>query len=549
MSAGALNLLVFREERVHAGGLELKAALLRELGLLQGSRSTDKFTNPLLRAGELECAVADADNSNVPVQPYISITDRLAEALVTPRSSFDSQTMRKLLAEAAAPDEVEISPAEGFAYYALHPLAFADVLDQIPSLPATVAVIGVRSIGTTLSAVTAAAARARGKRAERITVRPAGHPYNRRTKLSPGQTEFIQRHVTCVAAFLIVDEGPGLSGSSLISVAEALGEAGAPRQKIILVCGHEPDIDSLRTQDGSRRAKQFQWIAVSAEPRLPPDAGAFIGGGEWRRRMFPDQRAWPASWITFERLKYLSPAEDGPRKLFKFAGLGHYGERVVQREEQVAVARFGLPPCRERLGFASYPWIAARPMSSEDLSPDGLGRLAAYCAFRAEAFATELSGLSALQQMAEHNLQEWGCEAPVRLSLERPVIADGRMQPHEWLLSPEGRMQKTDSGSHGDGHLFPGVTDIAWDLAGAIVEWRMSNAQREAFLDAYRRDSGDDARARIADFVTAYTVFRCAYCKMAANALQGSDEQARLEQAAAYYHGLTIPAGALCCYE
>jgi hypothetical protein len=547
MRAGALNLLVFREERCHAGGAELKAALARELGLLHGSRSPDEFMNVLLRAGELECAIADARNSNIPVQPYMSVTDRLAEGLMAPGSPCDTQTIRKVLAEAAAPERVQVSPAEGFAYYALHPLAYADVLHNIPSLPATLVVIGVRSIGTTLSAVTAAAARARGKRAERITVRPAGHPYNRRTQLAPGQIEFIQRYAACGAVFLILDEGPGLSGSSFISVAEAFVEAGAPREKIILVCGHEPDIDSLRVDDGPRRARQFQWIAVPPEPRLPPEAGIFIGGGEWRRRMFPDRGEWPASWISFERLKYLSSAEGGPRKIFKFAGLGHYGDRVIEREEKVAVAGFGVASCRERLGFASYPWIAGRPMSGEDLSPRVLARLAAYCAFRAEAFATELSGLDALQQMAEHNFQELGFEAPVRLRTERPVLADGRMQPHEWLLGPDGRMLKTDSGSHGNDHFFPGATDIAWDLAGAIVEWQMNDSASAALLEAYRQASGDDARPRIADFVTAYTVFRCAYCLMAANALQGSEEQARLERAAADYGGRVIPAGVPYC--
>ncbi len=545
MRTGPLNLLVFREERGRVGGLELKATLLRELGWLHGSRSLDEFTNVLLRAGELECAVADA--GSVAVQPYMSITDRLAEALVAPGFPFDSQTIRRVLAEAAAPHQVEVSPAEGFAYYALHPLAFADVLDNIPSLPASVAVIGVRSVGTTLSAVTAAAARARGKRAERITVRPAGHPYNRRTQLAPVQIECIQQQVACSAAFLVVDEGPGLSGSSFISVAEALVEAGAPHERIVLVCGHEPDIDSLRMHDGPRRARQFRWIAVPPDPRLLPEAGVFIGGGEWRRRVFPDQRDWPASWTSFERLKFLSSAEGDPRKLFKFAGFGHYGEPVLEREEKVAVAGFGVAPRRERLGFASYPWIAGRPMSREDLSQGVLAQLTAYCAFRAEAFAKELSGLNALQQMTEHNLQELRFAAPARLTMERPVVADGRMQPHEWLLAPEGRMLKTDSGSHGADHFFPGVTDIAWDLAGAIVEWRMNEAQSEAFLDAYRRATGDDARCRIAGFVPAYTVFRCAYCLMAANALQGSQEQGRLERAAAYYRGLVIPLGALCC--
>jgi thiamine kinase-like enzyme len=95
-----------------------------------------------------------------------------------------------------------------------------------------------------------------------------------------------------------------------------------------------------------------------------------------------------------------------------------------------------------------------------------------------------------------------------------------------------------DSGSHGDDHFFPGATDIAWDLAGAIVEWRMSDRQAREFLDLYRHATGDDASARIDSFIKAYAVFRAAYCMMAANAMSGSQEQARLHRAAAGYRAM-----------
>jgi len=174
-------------------------------------------------------------------------------------------------------------------------------------------------------------------------------------------------------------------------------------------------------------------------------------------------------------------------------------------------------------------------MSASDLSQSVLERLAEYCAFRLQAFAVELSDLSALQEMAEHNLRELGLYAPVDLQLEHPVISDGRMQPHEWLLMKDGQMLKTDSGSHGDDHFFPGPTDIAWDLASAIVEWRMNGEQAREFLDFYRRTSGDNANGRVDSFIRAYAAFRAAYCMMAANALYGSEEQSRFDRAAAGY--------------
>ena len=42
------------------------------------------------------------------------------------------------------------------------------------------------------------------------------------------------------------------------------------------------------------------------------------------------------------------------------------------------------------------------------------------------------------------------------------------LAPHEWLRLDDGNVRKTDAIAHGDDHLFPGPTDIAWDLAGAI---------------------------------------------------------------------------------
>jgi hypothetical protein len=137
--------------------------------------------------------------------------------------------------------------------------------------------------------------------------------------------------------------------------------------------------------------------------------------------------------------------------------------------------------------------------------------------------------------MAEHNLSEFQLDLPLSIRWKKAVIVDGRMQPHEWLLTATGEMLKTDSGSHGDDHFFPGPADIAWDLAGAIVEWRMKAEQAGEFLDLYRRASGDNAAGRVADFIHAYAVFRAAYCKMAGNAMAGTPEQARMERAAAHY--------------
>jgi len=530
MSKGPLNLLVFREDSKCVSGPQLKADLHDSL---DSSSAQGGSLSALLLAGELECAIADAAPQHLP--DFESLTDALARAVVGDDLSIDPNSLKRQLLQLPVPPELRIAKFEGFAYYALHPLGYAEVLQKVPSLSETVMVLGIRSIGATLSAVTAAAARRAGHNERRTTVRPEGHPYYRETRFSPQQLESITETAAKNGSFLIVDEGPGLSGSSFLSVAEALVAAGAPRESISIICGHEPDLESLQTTSGPERASQFRWLAVNNDCRRPQQAELWVGGGEWRKLTRFEEEDWPASWVNFERLKYLSAPGTPNCRLFKFAGFGHYGQEIAAREQQLVEAGFGPPPLLEPEGYIAYPWITGRPMRADDLAPPVLERIAEYCAFRSKAFPAKVSDLRHLQQMAEHNLDELKLEAEPALRLERPVISDGRMQPHEWLFTPDGDMLKTDSGSHGDDHFFPGPTDIAWDLAGAIVEWQMSDAAAEVFLEMYHQESGDDASSRIQDFITAYSVFRCAYCMMAGNAVHDTAERGRLERAAAYY--------------
>ncbi len=73
----------------------------------------------------------------------------------------------------------EVAVQEGFSYYALHPRKVAILLDAL-ELKSRMAVLGIRSIGVALSAVACASLRLRGIECERITVRPSGHPYDRK---------------------------------------------------------------------------------------------------------------------------------------------------------------------------------------------------------------------------------------------------------------------------------------------------------------------------------------------------------------------------------
>jgi hypothetical protein len=241
-----------------------------------------------------------------------------------------------------------------------------------------------------------------------------------------------------------------------------------------------------------------------------------------------------------ERIKFLS--RDG-RRLFKFEGLGHFGADTKQRARVLADAGFAPAAVECADGYICYERHPGMPATRGEICQTLLDRMAEYCAFRAEEMAVPSAGTEELARMLQWNLQEeFGCELPPpeELEIRRPLVPDGHMQPHEWLLTSRGVL-KADATSHGDDHFFPGPTDVAWDLAGAVVEWELLPPAREYLLERYHRLSGDDAGPRLPGFLRAYTAFRLGYCRMAAEALSGTVEEERLLRDYRRYRALARP--------
>jgi hypothetical protein len=522
----AWNMYIFRDGKSRVSGSVLITALAEGLARCQhGDIERTKLLDLLLRAGELECALADLESPQAKIPE--TVTEALAEALVSSvplRGEKLAERIRRLEISA----EVDVAPPEGFAYYALHPLDFVDVVRRAKAAKSLAAVIGIRSIGTTLSAVVQAALRADGVSADRATVRPKGHPYNRETCFTEQQRRWVGEKRSNDAVFLVVDEGPGLSGSSFLSVGDALIAAGVPRASIVFLCSREPDPASLTALNAVSRWPSYRMLCTEPTRHLPAEARHYIAGGIWRANAFAEETDWPASWLQMERLKFLSRDRS---LLFKFEGVGRFGEEVYRRAVQVAEAGFGPRPIGRREGFGIYPWLRVRYLSSSDANPAVFNRLAEYCAFRAEEIPAQIVACPDLEAMLRFNVRElFAVELPpdrASLPVERPVIADGRMLPHKWIDST-GALMKIDSASHGDDHFFPGPTDIAWDLAGTIIEWNLAPEAAQVFLKGYERLSGDDVTRRLPNYLLAYSVFRTAYSRMGAAAMKGADEEKRL---------------------
>jgi hypothetical protein len=415
-------------------------------------------------------------------------------------------------------------------------LDYANVVDRLATESPSFAVIGIRSIGTTLSAVTTAALKDRGRTATRITVRPTGHPYSRSLQFSHEQERWIARQLSLSAHFLVVDEGPGRSGSTFLSVAEALGRSGVPQGRITAIGSRAFDPESLCGENAANRWRCVRFVATAPSLSSRFQNFAYIGGGEWRAHSFNDEEDWPESWRQMERLKFLSPDR---RQFLKFEGMGPQGSEVRKRSFMLADAGFSPPVSDAGHGFLAYQNIGGHNLRQQDVSPSVLGRIARYCSFRVSDFSCAQPFNSELANMLEFNVQqEFGCELKLDSALlgsTNPLLVDGRMQPYEWIVSAEGALLKTDGISHGDNHFFPGPCDIAWDLAGAVVEWDLSSDGTEYLLRRFEQLSGIDVTQKLDAHMLGYCVFRLGFCKMAASTVPGSREEARLEGAFRWY--------------
>jgi hypothetical protein len=510
----AWDLFVFRKSR------ELLPAhrLLDELRAEIQTGTPGSIMDALVRAGEIESGLADAGSATA--DHMASVVNQLAAMVCGSSSSFLARFSVVAMLEhlADCPSDIRCAHPEGFSYYGLHPLDFADLVARIHSrLKSRVAVIGIRSVGATLGAVVAAALRARGKTAERITVRPEGEPYERRAAFSPAQLRWIQDELQQHADFAVVDEGPGFSGSTFLSVARALLAAGVPESSVVLLCSR-PFPAHLHGSEPEREWRRFQSYQIEYGRRVPHTAGRSLGGGAWRDLLFADRAHWPVCWICQERIKHLSA--DG-KTFYKFEGFGRYGYRA--RQQAAALAQAGLSP---RLGdydngYAGYEFVRGRPLSQRDLTVPSLERMAAYCAFRVSNFPAEHADSALLGDMLRVNLGvEFGVhDLALQIPLERPMYPDCRMLPHEWLFTPGRNIFKTDAVGHGEGHQLPGPADIAWDLAGTIVEWQLPAAAADYFIRSYRRQSGDNPAARLPVYLLLYLGLRMAQYRMASAAM------------------------------
>lgn len=451
------------------------------------------------------------------------------------------------LAARPLPRSIGLRVSEGFAFYAVFPETYLVAAERFAAAvrPGRVVCIGIRSIGSSLSAAVAAGLEAAGVTVEPVTLRPRGHPFDRRPVLTGELEAWLRARVD--RHFLVVDEGPGLSGSSFCGTAARLAELGVPDERIVLFPSWQPDPSAFVNAGARERWGRHAKVTAGFEDvwlRHSPLADARdLSGGGWRDLLQVRAPAHP----QHERRKYLLDAT-----VHRFAGLGRYGRIRLARAERLAQAGLGARPGGLADGFLALEWLPGRPLHRRDAGPEVIAAAAHHIGHLARHHRTG-SPVRAeeLFHMVETNVAEglgrdWldrlrGMAPALRTLAQRPAVAvDGRMLPHEWIRLPDGRPVKTDALDHHDDHFFPGPQDAAWDVAGFAVEFGLTPRARAEFAAMVGDAAGDPGLpVRLPFQTTAYLACRLGYCAMAADVLDGTRDgrfMRRLHDA--YAHGL-----------
>jgi hypothetical protein len=552
----------------------------------------------LIHAGQLEQGTSDLELKFSPAKDELSrrcarLTDRLASHFVRlwRRSdgssvagvSSDGQGLTDALAaicDGPWPHDpsLKIKIPEGFAFYCLFPeqycLAARRWAEQHQNdRPKQAFVVGVRSIGTTLSAVVQATIAQTGWQTARCTVRPTGHPFDRHVCLP----EINWRQYPCA---LVVDEGPGISGSSMAAAARALraegvtnisflpghaGEPGSAASAEVRQCWQETprhiaqlnelQWDGLTLQTALElRSREITASEDGFEPamRAPQDETVEdLSAGQWRSRVFTGELGWPGVASLLERTKLRCATAGRPALLWKYAGLGcclsdgHTPlERLQQRVAVLAAEGWTCPVLGSAHGFAAMPWVEGRCLTAADAQdPKVVARLGDYLArapgpplsAKANRLAwerlTEVLYWNAREALGEEAAEQ--CRSSV-CALEPPAglptAGDGHLAPWEWIRTRDGRLIKTDAGGHDCDHTLVGAQPVLWDIAGAMVEWGLEPPQTERLLAPWRHRGLTICSATLRFHEMAYAAFRVGLCALFAAQAGPGAERARLER-------------------
>jgi len=533
--------------------LERLSMRLTEVARAHGATGEGLRAELAIESGVLAQGLLDLQHARDEQDEQTALTDACAALCLASARAFLGAALAPVgdalqRLRACAPEEtLKLRDPEGYAFYALYPDLYVAAARSLAS--EDVQVIGIRSIGTSLAAFVAAAA---GSTRLPFSLRPVGHPFARTVRVGERLARTLLER-TETTRYLVVDEGPGLSGSSFVAITEWLLAHGVDAARITLFPSHAGEPGAQAGEEVKTRYRTTARRHVPFEEVFPPPVlGAWfedavgasdtvrdLSGGRWRALQYGAADPLPPSHVRDERRKYLLE-RDQQRWLMKFVGLGESGRRIATRARVLGEA--GLTPAirAARHGFLLMAWerdATPLPLASYDRAAfvDHLGR---YLAFVATRFGTAPpeSGArpEALLALLEYNAAQLLGDEPTRSlarfdaslaqlgARHRPTATDNKLDAHEWLVRADGTFVKCDAEGHHAAHDCIGCQDPAWDVAGACIEHALTADEQASVL----RRLQDDAALRIdADALTfyqlAYAAFRAGSAHYAELALAG----------------------------
>jgi hypothetical protein len=572
------RMLVYGDPSFSADARELALAMEQRAASTSADH-LDDLRELLITAGQFEQALHDsATAGGIENRSWLEAADALTDAaahafyaaLAQGESLLPSPTISArdalrdfhLLSQRlrAIPSQpVRVKVPEGFAFYALFPEQYAwaavEWARRFATTQGAVSVIGIRSIGTSLSALVQTVLKSMGLEAWRCTVRPAGHPFHREVVLTDPRLQ-----PRCAA--LIVDEGPGLSGSSILSTARALLAKGLSPARICILPGHNrppghaASFESKKLWASLPRCiyplEKLQWhgrslIDLLRRASLNSFAEESVectedwSAGLWRNFLFDSRDEWPAVSVAFEQVKYCYRSRSGRGVVWKFQGMAGTenlrrveSKRAFSRGEEIARLGWTCAPVGHCSGFVAWPLINGKPLDAR--APlEVISKLTRYIGMVAGEPLSKVqleTSIDRLEALFLINVGElFGpaatcqaqalterCRAVVNQGLPWALLSragDGHLAPWEWFRTAEGRLLKKDVTGHCNDHTAVGNQPVLWEIAGVLVEWELTESAEKHFLEKCHCGLEKETRAALAFYIAAYLAFRLGQIELA----------------------------------
>lgn len=444
---------------------------------------------------------------------------------------------------------------------------------RYPLTAAPLCVVGVRTSGSYLAPLHAAALRAAGHPAPSVLTYRPGRPFLRWERS-------VLRAVARGGGLVLIADDPPSSGTSLAATARAISAAGVPDAQIILLLSLFGAAGDLPVPLTRWRAVVQPWEDWSVHRRLTPEAvrqalGRLAGPGTEVADVQPLGRPGLAGDRGHVRARFTALLTDratatqvSRQIVVEGAGLGYLGRHSI------AVAR-ALPEYVPHVyGFADgllyRDWLPPHPPPAP--SRAAAVTIASYVAARRRSLPApgarveSLGGRDPAWEVAARLLSApYGAlSVPARpllldplvrrlLRHGDPTVTDGKTDRRHWLPGP-GRdgedLLKVDFYQRTFGHLDLACYDPVCDLAGAAADSPAPGFERE-LRTAYQELTGETADPE------RWLLYRLAQLWRLGRAGDIEPHQVRQQSAAAvhdylascYLGGLSPATGPLCALD